>query len=242
MDLSAIGIIPARYASTRFPGKPLAMIHGKPMIQRVYERASLAKFESVVVATDDDRICRTVMGFGGKVIMTAPDHSTGTERCAEALHLSGSTANVVVNIQGDEPMIDPAHLNRLIDCFTDPLIDVATLVSKMDSQYMPDPNTVKVVMANDGRVLYFSRSGIPYLRDGGQAVDPIKHLGVYAYRANVLATLAVLPPSALELSESLEQLRWLENGYTIKAVMVQDNGISVDTPTDLEALLAAWKD
>ncbi|MFT5054330.1 MAG: 3-deoxy-manno-octulosonate cytidylyltransferase (CMP-KDO synthetase) [Oceanospirillaceae bacterium] len=242
MKSSAIGIIPARYASTRFPGKPLAKIHGKPMIQRVYERAIMARLDAVYVATDDDRIAESVLSFGGNVIMTSPNHSTGTERCAEALELSRSKAEIVINIQGDEPMIDPEHLNQLIDCFNSITIDIATLVSKMEAEQVADPNTVKVVMANDGRVLYFSRSAIPFCRDGGKRMAPIKHLGVYAYRTNVLEQLVVLQPSPLELSESLEQLRWLENGYSIKAVTIQDNGISVDTPEDLNRLLAIWKE
>ena len=241
MDISAIGIIPARYASTRFPGKPLAMIHGKPMIQHVYERASQADFQSVVVATDDDRIKDVVEGFGGKVVMTSPDHTTGTERCAEAFELSDSNAQVIVNIQGDEPMVNPDHLNDLIACFKDDFVDVATLISELDVTQMGDPNTVKVVQAKDGRVMYFSRSPIPHDRDKKYQITPLKHLGVYAYRASVLERLIELPASHLEMVESLEQLRWLENGYSIQGVTVVDNGISVDTPQDLENLLAIWK-
>lgn len=240
-DITAIGIIPARYASTRFPGKPLAMIHGKTMIQHVYERASKANFEAVMVATDDERIKDVVEGFGGKVIMTSSDHETGTERCAEAFFASDSSASVIVNIQGDEPMVNPDHLNELIGCFEDDFVDVATLISEMEATKMDDPNTVKVVHANNGRVLYFSRSPIPHDRDGNHQVNPLKHLGVYAYRASVLERLVELKPTYLEKVESLEQLRWLENGYSIKAVKVVDNGISVDTPQDLENLLAIWK-
>jgi 3-deoxy-manno-octulosonate cytidylyltransferase (CMP-KDO synthetase) len=242
MHLKAIGIIPARYASTRFPGKPLAMINGKPMIQHVYERASLANFTAVVVATDDQRIKEAVEGFGGRVSMTSPDHETGTERCAEAFRTSGSDAQVVLNIQGDEPMVNPNHLDNLIDCFKDDFVDVATLISEMDSSQISDLNTVKAVQANDGRVMYFSRSPIPHDRDGKSQIKPLKHLGVYAYRASVLERLIELPPSHLERIESLEQLRWLENGYSIQGVTVEDKGISVDTPQDLENLLALWKD
>lgn len=211
------------------------------MIQHVYERASKANFQVVMVATDDERIKDVVEDFGGKVIMTSADHETGTERCAEAFVVADSGASVVVNIQGDEPMVDPDHLNELIASFENEFVDIATLISEMDITQMADPNMVKVVHAKNGRVLYFSRSPIPHDRDGNHKVNPLKHLGVYAYRASVLERLIDLKPTYLEKIESLEQLRWLENGYSIKAIKVVDNGISVDTPQDLENLLAIWK-
>lgn len=241
-DITAIGIIPARYASSRFPGKPLALIHGKTMIQRVYEQASKANFSQVVVATDDERIFNTVEAFGGKVVMTGKEHETGTERCAEAFSQINSDSTVVVNVQGDEPMVDPEHLNELIGCFTDDSVHVSTLISEMGVDRVSDPNTVKVTMANNGNVLYFSRSPIPFDRHSSSDLTYFKHLGVYAYRASILPELIRLSPSKLEKAESLEQLRWLENGYSIKAVEVNDQGISVDTPEDLNALLTIWKE
>ena len=218
------------------------MIHGKTMIQRVYEQASKANFSQVVVATDNERIFNTVEAFGGNVVMTAKDHETGTERCAEAFSGINSDSAVVVNIQGDEPMVDPEHLNELIGCFTDDSVHVSTLISKMDAGRISDPNTVKVTMANNGNVLYFSRSPIPYYRHSLSKLTYYRHLGVYAYRASILPELVQLSPSKLEIAESLEQLRWLENGYSIKAVEVTDQGISVDTPEDLNALLTIWKE
>ena len=218
------------------------MIHGKPMIQRVYEQASQANFSQVVVATDDERIFNTVKAFGGNVVMTANDHETGTERCAEAFSRINSDSAVVVNIQGDEPMIDPEHLNRLVGCFADVSVHVSTLISKLDADRVADPNTVKVAKANNGNVLYFSRSPIPYDRHSSSDLSYFKHLGVYAYRVSILPELVQLTPSELEMAESLEQLRWLENGYSIKAIEVTDDGISVDTPEDLNELLTIWKE
>lgn len=218
------------------------MIYGKPMIQRVYEQASKANFKEVIVATDDQRIEEAVRSFGGSVVMTADYHTTGTERCAEAYSLSDQRADVIVNIQGDEPMVNPDHLNQLITSFQDESLDVATMISPMPSDQASDPNTVKVAMRSDGRVLYFSRSPIPFYRNANTEQSYVKHLGVYAYRVSVLPELVQLTPSDLELAENLEQLRWLENGYTIHAVEVNDNGISVDTPEDLNRLLAILKE
>lgn len=249
-----IGIIPARYASTRFPGKPLADICGKPMIQRVYEQASKALTE-VVVATDDERIYNCVRGFGGKVVMTRTDHRCGTERCLEALEKVIGPASpvgplqsdckmediVVINIQGDEPFIQPEQIEAIKSCFP---TEIATLVkpyTEADSLAdLENPNTPKVVFSEtDGRALLFSRSVIPYLRgiDKSEWLKQgkhYKHIGMYAYRADVLSKITKLPQSRAELAESLEQLRWLENGYTIKVAVCNTASIGIDTPADLD--------
>ncbi len=241
--LKVLGIIPARYASTRFPGKPLVMLQDKSMIERVYHRASQA-FETVVAATDDKRIADEVQRFGGRVVMTSPLHRSGTDRCAEALALidndSAEKADVVVNIQGDEPFVDPALLVRLADCFEDASVQIATVVKAVDNTTdLFDPNCVKAVMTSEGRAVYFSRSPIPYVRGYApeewlQRYTFYKHLGLYAYRADTLRQLAQLPPSPPELAESLEQNRWLENGYYIKIIQSDRETIAIDTPEDLE--------
>lgn len=245
MKISAI--IPARYASTRFPGKPLALLGGQPMIQRVYEQVvQCTRFEQVVVATDDDRIAAAVRAFGGQLCLTRPDHPSGTDRIAEAAEqLLG--ADIIVNVQGDEPFVQPAQLEQLCDFFTDPAVDIATLAHPLTAlNDILDPNVVKVVRAANGRALYFSRSPIPYLRaqatdDWPAAGQHYQHLGLYAYRRPVLQALTQLPPSPLELAESLEQLRWLEAGYSIYVGTTLHKSIGIDTPADLSRAQQMFK-
>ena len=241
------GIIPARYASTRFPGKPLADIGGKPMIQRVYEQAKKA-LDEVVVATDDQRIYDCVRSFGGEAVMTRADHRCGTERCAEAWEKTAGGRKdeecVVVNIQGDEPFIQSEQIRALCGCFsgnTD--TGIATLVKPFTAddslQDLENPNTPKVVFAEDGRALMFSRSVIPYLRgvpkeEWLRQGRHYRHIGMYAYRADVLKQIIQLPVSPAEEAESLEQLRWLEHGYRIQVAVCESFSIGIDTPADLE--------
>ncbi len=237
-----IGIIPARYASTRFPGKPLALIGSKPMIQRVYEQASKALTE-LWVATDDVRIAECVRSFGGNVVMTRSDHRCGTERCLEALQIIAPEEQVVViNIQGDEPFIQPEQINAVKQCFDDNETQIATLVKPFtESDTLADlenPNTPKVVTAPDGTALLFSRSVIPYLRgidksDWLKQHKHFRHIGMYAYRSDVLLQITQLPPTPMEQAESLEQLRWLENGYKIRVAQCNTMSIGIDTPDDL---------
>lgn len=243
-----IAIIPARYASTRFPGKPLVNLGGKPIIQWVYERVSQV-FENTFVATDDSRIYETVVGFGGKVIMTKDTHPSGTDRCHEAYLKSGIEADVVVNVQGDEPFIDASQLECIKGCFTDASIHIATLVKPFKEndpiEYLENPNTPKVVIDNENNALYFSRSVIPYLRgvektEWTKVHTFYKHIGLYAYRTDVLSQITKLPQGILEKAESLEQLRWLQAGYKIKTGVTTIETIGIDTPEDLqraEALL-----
>lgn len=245
MSNDFIAIIPARYASTRFPGKPLADIGGKTMIQRVYEQASKA-VGRVMVATDDERIRAEVARFGGEAVMTSALHRSGTDRAAEAFReRCGATGNtVVINVQGDEPFVQPAQIRRLMDCFADGGVQIATLVKPVAShEELFNPNHVKVVRDLTGRALYFSRWPVPYQRNVPEEVwherhTYFKHLGIYAYRADILAQLTALPPSALETAESLEQNRWLENGYVIHTAETDSEGLSIDTPEDLEAVRA----
>ncbi len=236
-----IGIIPARYASTRFPGKPLALLDGKPVIQHVYERVS-GHLDDVLVATDDERILFAVETFGGKAVMTSPSHRSGTDRCYEAFCLNGVDYDVVVNIQGDEPFISPKQLDTLCACFSDPATQIATLVKPFqptdDFSLLANPNSPKVVFDSNMRALYFSRSVIPYLRGVEQSVwlqrhTFYKHIGIYAYRSQALRQITALPQSGLERAESLEQLRWLQNGYVIKVGITDIETIGIDTPDDL---------
>jgi len=240
-----LGIIPARYASTRFPGKPLANINGKPMIQKVYEQA-LQALDDVFIATDDKRIEKAVLNFGGKVIMTSQDHQSGTDRIAEAANYIFVKLNlhfdIVINIQGDEPFIQPEQINSLKNCFANQSTQIATLVKSIShAEEIFDPNKVKVVVGTDKRALYFSRSPIPYLRGEekenwlGKA-NFYKHIGMYAYRYDVLKEVTRLKQSALELNESLEQLRWLENGYWIQTEITNHESIGIDTLKDLERI------
>lgn len=233
--MAFIGVIPARYASTRFPGKPLALIHGKPMIQWVYERASLADLQKVVVATDDQRILDTTKAFGGEAVMTASTHQSGTERCAEVadiLHLNED--DVVINIQGDEPYIHPQSIQLLTKMFEQPQVQIATLAKEFLPEENPlNPNMVKVVRSASNRALLFSRSPIPYFRNNEMPQQYLKHIGIYAYRYAVLKKIVQLPVSPLENAEKLEQLRWLENDYPIFVSLCNFESIAIDTPEDL---------
>ncbi|MFN8211383.1 MAG: 3-deoxy-manno-octulosonate cytidylyltransferase [Bacteroidales bacterium] len=237
------GIIPARYASTRFPGKPLALIGDKPMIRMVYEQASKA-LDSVFVATDDERILRAVEDFGGKAIMTSENHRSGTDRCAEASRIIadrlGHDPRIIINIQGDEPFILPEQLTLIADCFSDPAVSIATLISEISNpEDLFNVNETKVVVSVKGDALYFSRSVIPFVR-GTEKENWIgkhryfKHLGVYAYRHETLQELTALKPGPLEMAESLEQNRWLENGYSIRTAITNWEGMGIDVPGDLE--------
>ena len=237
-----IAIIPARYASTRFPGKPLAMLGGKRVIERVYEQVAGA-LDEAVVATDDARIYDAVQAFGGRAVMTSPDHRSGTDRCREAFDKLGTPCDVVVNVQGDEPFIRPAQLEALKRCFDDPETQIATLVKpfaeKDGLEALENPNSPKVVLDTRSRAICFSRSVIPYLR-GIPREEWLtrhtfyKHIGLYAFRTEVLRAVTALPPSMLETAESLEQLRWLENGYKIGVGISDVETIGIDTPEDLE--------
>ena len=241
-----IGIIPARYASTRFPGKPLAEICGKTVIRRVYEQASKA-LDTVVVATDDDRIYNDVESFGGKVVMTRPDHKCGTDRCLEAYlaittptwREQNNAETVVINIQGDEPFIQPEQIETLMACFDRPDTDIATLVQPFaeDKNAIENPNSPKVnwdVETQEAKM--FSRKVIA-ASDGKY----YKHIGIYAYRADVLSKITTLPQSPLEIAERLEQLRWLENGYKIRVGVTSQSTIGIDTPEDLEKAIEWYK-
>jgi 3-deoxy-manno-octulosonate cytidylyltransferase (CMP-KDO synthetase) len=231
--MKIVGIIPARYASTRFPGKPLVDIGCKPMIRRVYEQAKQAKsLAGVIVATDDERIYNTVLSFGGKAMMTSSGHVNGTERCAEAA--AKLDADVIVNIQGDEPFIHPEQIDLAAKCFEKPDTQIATLIKQhvLNSE-LQNPSRVKVVVNSKMQALYFSRSIIPYQRNTDTNTTYFKHIGLYAYRADVLAKIVKLNPSPLEIAESLEQLRWLENGYTIQCAETPHESLSIDTPEDL---------
>jgi 3-deoxy-manno-octulosonate cytidylyltransferase (CMP-KDO synthetase) len=242
-----IGIIPARYASSRFPGKPLAMIHGKSMIRRVYEQA-LKALDTVCVATDDKRILEAVQAFGGSVVMTSENHKSGTDRCAEAVmlaeHEMGKTFDVILNIQGDEPFIEPEQLELVKSCFADPEVQIATLVKRVqDLEELFNPNRPKVVVNALHEAIYFSRATIPYLRGVENekwlsAHEYYVHIGLYGFRRDVLPAITALPQSPLELAESLEQLRWIENGYHIAVRTTTYESFGVDTPEDLKKLLA----
>ena len=236
-----IGIIPARYASTRFPAKPLAVLGGKPVIQRVYEQVS-GILDETYVATDDERIESAVKAFGGKVVMTSVHHKSGTDRCYEAYTKVGRGYDVVVNIQGDEPFIQKSQLEAVKACFEDPDTQIATLVKPFTPEdgfeALENVNSPKVVVNKNMNALYFSRSVIPFQRNAEKegwlkGHTYYKHIGLYAYRADVLKEITSLPQSSLELAESLEQLRWLENGYTIKVGISEVETIGIDTPQDL---------
>ena len=234
-----IGIIPARYASSRFPGKPLAMLGGKTVIQRVYEQVA-AVLEHVCVATDDERILNSVTAFGGQAVMTSPHHKSGTDRIAEAVEKIGGDYDVIINIQGDEPFIQSSQIKTLCRCFDDSDTQIATLgkpFSTIDA--VQNVNSPKIVLDNKGYAMYFSRAVIPFIRGvdqtGWLAQYPfLKHIGIYAYRASVLTEITQLPQSSLELAESLEQLRWLQNGYKIKVGLTEVETIGIDTPADLQ--------
>ena len=233
-----IGIIPARYASTRFPGKPLAMLGGRTVIQRVYEQAA-AVLEEAYVATDDERIFKAVEEFGGRVVMTRQDHKSGTDRIEEAAEKIGTQADVIINIQGDEPFIQKSQIETLKSLFENSETQIGTLGKKFESiEAATNPNSPKIVTDKNGFALYFSRSVIPYIRGKEQTewlqhFPFLKHLGLYAYRREVLRQITQLPQSPLEMAESLEQLRWLENGYRIRVGLTDMETVGIDTPDDL---------
>ncbi len=241
-----IGIIPARYASSRFPGKPLADMKGKPMIQRVYEQVSLV-LDNVCVATDHPDIENAVKAFGGRVVRSLKEHPSGTDRCCEAYHLLGGNEDVVINIQGDEPFIKPEQIRAIISCFDNPDTEIATLVRVFDPaegwEALSNPNSPKVILNNQSEAIAFSRSVIPYLRN----VDKeewlarhtyYKHIGMYAFKAATLDAITRLPQSSLEVAESLEQMRWIENGYRIKVAVTTQETIGIDTPDDMARAIA----
>jgi 3-deoxy-manno-octulosonate cytidylyltransferase (CMP-KDO synthetase) len=234
-----IAIIPARYASTRFPGKPLAMLGGKPVIQRVYEQA-ISVLGEAYVATDDERIFKTVTDFGGKAVMTRTDHKSGTDRIEEAVEKLATDADVIINIQGDEPFVQASQLQALMQLFDDPETQIGTLGKPFENMEAVDnPNSPKIVCDRRGFALYFSRSVIPHVRGKERAewiehFPYLKHLGLYAYRREVLREVTQLPQTPLELAESLEQLRWLENGYRIRVGLTDVETVGIDTPADLE--------
>ena len=234
-----IAIIPARYASTRFPGKPLAMLGGKPVIQRVYEQA-VAVLGEAYVATDDERIRQAVEAFGGQAVMTRADHKSGTDRIEEAAETIGTTADVIINVQGDEPFIQRSQIETLCRQFEDPQTQIATLGKRFESmEAAENPNSPKIVCDTKGFALYFSRSVIPFVRGTERSewlghFPFLKHLGIYAYRREVLRDITKLPQSPLEIAESLEQLRWLQNGYRIRVGETDVETVGIDTPEDLQ--------
>lgn len=241
-----IAIIPARYASTRFPGKPLADMAGKPMIQRVYEQVKKA-LDEVWVATDDVRIFEAVEAFGGKAVMTSSEHRSGTDRIQEAYSKIGGGFDVIINVQGDEPFIQPEQIESLKNCFDSKEVELATLVKPFKKEdgldVLFNPNSPKVVINKKNEAIYFSRSIMPYIRDAHHTewLDKhtfYKHIGMYAYRSDVLSEITKLPQSSLEKAESLEQLRWIENGYCIRVGYTTMETIGIDTPEDMEKAIA----
>ena len=240
--MKVLCVIPARYSSTRLPGKPLADIAGQPMIQRVYERAAKASLpEKVLVATDHELVKEAVFNFGGEAVMTASDHPSGTDRLAEVAALYPE-AEVIVNVQGDEPLIEPSVIDELAQAlFDDPSVAMATLATPMRPEDYDKPSAVKVVADLSGFALYFSRSRIPYPRQPKEAATVWQHIGIYAYRRDFLLNFAKLAPTPLEQTESLEQLRALENGYRIKVLRTDFVSIGVDTPEDLESVNALFR-
>ncbi len=241
--MKILGIIPSRYASTRFPGKPLIEIDGKTMIQRVYEQAKKANsLTEVVVATDDDKIFEHIKSFGGNVVMTSDSHESGTDRCAEVLEKSDANFDVVLNIQGDEPFINPEQINQLSACFEDEKTDIATLIKEIKTEEeLFNPNRPKVHFDANNFALMFSRNVIPELKNIKKENwikehTFFKHIGIYGYRSDVLAKISELPQSPLEIKERLEQLRWLENDYSIKIATTEYEAVAIDTPEDLEKI------
>ena len=239
-----IAVIPARYASTRFPGKPLAILGGKTVIERVYEQVKKV-IDDVYVATDDDRIREVVEAFGGKAVMTSPNHKSGTDRIEEAVEKIGADVDVVINVQGDEPFIHESQIRTACDCFNDSTTQIATLGKPFgrtpeDIKAIENPNSPKIAVSKAGFALYFSRSVIPFYRGKEHTEWPesfpyLKHIGLYAYRREVLREVTQLPQGELEKAESLEQLRWLENGYKIKVGLTDIETVGIDTPEDLVA-------
>lgn len=235
-SVKVLAVIPARYASTRLPGKPLAMIGGKPMIQHVYERARQVKaITRLIVATDDERIETAVKGFGGEVMMTAESCRNGTERCAEVLAKLNESFDVLLNIQGDEPFVSPEQLHALIAPINEEACKIVTLKKQIDSKdEVHNPSVVKVVTSQNGNALYFSRSAIPFVRHADHGHTFYKHIGLYAFRASIIPLLVRLPESVFERTEQLEQLRWMDNSIPIRVVETTIDSVSVDTPQDLE--------
>ncbi len=241
--MKVLGIIPARFASTRFPGKPLAVLGNKIILQHVYEKSKEA-LDWIYVATDDQRIYDAVKKFGGDVVMTSGSHRSGTDRCAEAMDIiekeNSTHFEAIINIQGDEPFIQAEQINQLKNLFKDPASQIVTLVKKIsNSEDIFDPNKPKVVLDKNGFALYFSRSPVPYIRSLEKDKWPgdvsfYKHIGIYGYRTKILKEIAGLAPSDIEAAESLEQLRWLSNGYRIKTAVTTHESIGIDTPEDLE--------
>lgn len=245
--MKILGVIPARYASTRFPAKPLADIAGQTMIEWVYNQCKKSKkLNKVIVATDNDKIYQHVKEKGGDVCMTSESHISGTDRCAEVLSLSSEMFDYVINIQGDEPFIDPRQIDLLVSLL-DGKTELATLIKKVtDASALNNSNIVKVITNAHGEAIYFSRSPLPHLRnikseDWLSHFTFFKHIGMYAYRADILSKITKLKPSALEKAESLEQLRWIENGFTIKVAETDIESMGIDTPEDLEIALAQLK-
>jgi 3-deoxy-manno-octulosonate cytidylyltransferase (CMP-KDO synthetase) len=249
-ELKFAGIIPARYSSSRFPGKPLVMINGKSMIQRVYEQ-SVKSIDTVYVATDDKRIFDAVTSFGGKAVMTSGEHQSGTDRCAEAVSIIsgkiGIDIDVVLNIQGDEPFIRPEQIDLLKSCFSDKNVEIATLIRKtVRGEDIFNPNQPKVVIDSQGNAIYFSRAAIPFIRNLGESLWSenytfFKHMGLYAYNVAALKRITKLPISNLEKAEALEQNRWIENGYKIRTAVTEWESIGIDTPADLERALTYFQ-
>ena len=241
--MKVVGIIPSRYASTRFPSKPLQMIKGKTMIQRVWEQAWKSKLDAVVVATDDMRIADEVLKFGGQYVLTDPNHRSGTDRCREALYILEDQYDAVVNIQGDEPFIDPAQINQVIELIGRDDTQLASLAKRIvDEDELFSPNVVKVVMDKQCNALYFSRNPIPFMRNLDhdkwlQKGEFYKHIGLYAYKTETLCQIAEMQSTTLEMAESLEQLRWLENGLRIRMGITPYESLSIDTQEDLEKAL-----
>ena len=238
--MKALAVIPARYASSRFPGKPLAEILGKPMIQWVYERSLSAKtVTDVIVATDDQRIMDAVSEFDGAAMMTSTDHRSGTDRVLEVASSTSSLPDVVLNIQGDEPGLHPEHLDALVSAFSESTVDIATLICPIRSKAdLNDPNLVKCLRAEDGRALAFSRAPIPHHRDDPESFENSwQHIGVYAFRSSILERLGRLPGSTLERIESLEQLRWMEHGFTSQTRIVDVAPVGVDSPEDIQRVI-----
>jgi len=238
-----LGVIPARYASVRFPGKPLVLIQGKTMIRRVYEQVLQAKMISeVVVATDDERILNEVNSFGGRVVLTNPNHPSGTDRCLEALNIYGESFDAVINIQGDEPFIDPGQIDQVADLLNKPHVQIATLAKKITSNdELFNTNVVKVIFVSSGHAIYFSRNPMPFLRGVDQSewlqnFEFYKHIGLYGYQVDTLRKITIIPQSRLEKAESLEQLRWVENGYSIAVGITEKEGFGIDTPEDLKKI------
>ena len=246
--MNVLGVIPARYASSRFPGKPLIDLDGKTMLQRVYEQCMLSKsLTKILIATDDQRIYDHAKSINANVCMTSDMHPSGTDRCAEAAMLSDFDADVIVNIQGDEPLIQPEQIDLLVDCFKDPKTDIASLVKKIEHvDALHNPNTPKVVMNDQGFAMYFSREAIPHIRsveknEWLQHHTYYQHIGIYAYKKSILQSITKLPISSLEKAEALEQLRWLQHGHQIKLAITPFESIAIDNPSDVERVLNMLK-